>query len=44
MGIPPADWSRLEVEATVSDYLAMLAKELAGVPYNKTTHRRQLVG
>jgi hypothetical protein len=39
----PADWSRAEVEATVSDYLEMLTKELAGVPYNKTAHRRQLV-
>lgn len=37
------DWSRPEVEATVADYFAMLAKQLAGVPYNKTTHRRQLV-
>ena len=39
----PTDWSRPEVEATVADYLDMLAKELAGVPYNKTAHRRQLV-
>jgi len=39
----PTDWSRAEVEATVSDYLAMLASELAGVPYNKTAHRRQLM-
>jgi hypothetical protein len=38
----PTDWSHAEVEATVSDYLAMLVKELAGVPYNKTAHRRQL--
>lgn len=38
----PADWSRTEVEATVSDYLAMLAAELLGVPYSKTAHRRQL--
>ena len=37
------DWSQPEVEATVADYFAMLAKQLAGVPYNKTTHRRQLV-
>jgi hypothetical protein len=36
------DWSREEVEATVADYLAMLASELAGVPYNKTAHRRKL--
>jgi hypothetical protein len=32
-----------EVEATVADYLQMLAAELAGVPYNKATHRKQLV-
>jgi hypothetical protein len=38
----PADWSRAEVEATVADYLAMLASELAGVPYNKAAHRRDL--
>jgi hypothetical protein len=31
------------VEATVADYLAMLSAELAGVPYNKTVHRRELV-
>jgi hypothetical protein len=37
------DWSREEVEATVADYLAMLSAELAGVPYNKTAHRRKLV-
>ena len=39
----PNDWSREEVEATVADYLAMLSAELAGVPYNKTVHRRELV-
>jgi hypothetical protein len=38
----PNDWSREEAEATVADYLAMLASELAGVPYNKTAHRRDL--
>jgi len=38
----PADWSRSEVEATVADYLAMLSAELAGVPYNKAAHRREL--
>lgn len=37
-----ADWSREEVEATVSDYFEMLASELAGVPYNKTNHRQRL--
>lgn len=33
------DWSRLEVEAIVDDYLSMLASELAGVPYNKTSQQ-----
>lgn len=37
------DWNRQEVEATVDDYLSMLASELAGVPYNKSAHRRQLM-
>jgi hypothetical protein len=41
--VVPADWSRVEVEATASDYLAMLASELAGVLYSKTTHRRHLI-
>ena len=38
-----ADWSREEVEATVADYFAMLDAELAGIPYDKTAHRRQLL-
>ena len=33
------DWSRVEVEAIVADYLKMLTLELAGQRYNKTTHR-----
>ena len=37
------DWSRAEVEAIVEDYLAMLASELAGTPYNKAAHRRALL-
>lgn len=36
------DWSRLEVEAIVADYLQMLTLELAGQTYNKTIHRRKL--
>ena len=36
------DWSRVEVEAIVADYLGMLTLELTGQSYNKTTHRRQL--
>jgi hypothetical protein len=37
------DWSKLEVEAIVDDYLSMLASELAGVPYSKAAHRRRLL-
>ena len=36
------DWSLLEVEAVVSDYLDMLAAELRREPYSKTMHRRAL--
>lgn len=36
------DWSPFEVEALVSDYVAMLTAELLGQPYNKTEHRRAL--
>lgn len=36
------DWSRVEVEAIVADYLKMLTLELAGQRYNKTTHRENL--
>jgi hypothetical protein len=32
----------VEVEAVVADYFAMLEKELRGIPYSKTTHRRAL--
>ena len=38
----PSGWSRQEVEATIADYFAMLAKELAGHAYNKAEHRRHL--
>jgi len=37
------DWSRVEVEAIVADYFAMLEKELRGQPHNKTAHRRRLI-
>lgn len=37
------DWSRAEVEAIVDDYLAMLASELSGTPFNKAAHRRALL-
>jgi hypothetical protein len=37
------DWSRDEVDAIVSDYLAMLTLELTGQPYNKAARRRALM-
>lgn len=37
------DWSVEEVEATVSDYFAMLTKELRGESYNKADHNRRLL-
>ena len=37
-----ADWSREEVEATVADYFAMLARELGGHLVNKAEHNRHL--
>jgi len=37
-----ADWSRLEVEAVVADYLDMLALELRGELFNKAEHNRNL--
>jgi hypothetical protein len=36
------DWTRVEVEATIADYFAMLEAELRGEDYSKTEHRRQL--
>ena len=36
------DWSRIEVEVIVADYLDMLMSELKGQPYNKAEHRRRL--
>jgi len=38
-----ADWSRIEVEAAVADYLDMLALELRGEPFNKANHNRDLL-
>ena len=38
-----SDWSRIEVEAAVADYLEMLASELRGQLYNKAEHNRNLV-
>lgn len=36
------NWSALEVEAVVSDYLQMLMLERKGTPYNKAEHNRVL--
>ena len=38
-----SDWSQIEVEATVADYLHMLTLELSGQSYNKSAHRRALL-
>jgi len=37
-------WSLPEVELVVADYFAMLWKELAGLPIDKTAHRKALRG
>lgn len=37
------DWSQIEVEACVADYLRMLTLELNGQRYNKTEHARALL-
>jgi len=37
------DWSRIEVEACVADYLRMLTLELNGQRYNKTEHANALL-
>lgn len=37
-----SDWSTVEVEAAVRDYLDMLTKELRGDHFNKAAHNRQL--
>lgn len=36
------DWAEFEDEAVVTDYFAMLAKELREEPYSKAAHRRSL--
>lgn len=38
----PSDWSRFEVEAVVSDYIAMLKEQLRHQDYNKSQHRKGL--
>jgi hypothetical protein len=37
------DWSRIEVEAIVADYLQMLTLELSGQSFSKTEYRRRLM-
>jgi|WetSurMetagenome_2_1015567.scaffolds.fasta_scaffold04351_2 hypothetical protein len=37
------DWTRIEVEATVADYLHMLTLQFSGQTYNKSAHRRALL-
>lgn len=37
------DWTDKEIDLTVAEYFHMLRTELAGVPYNKTAHRRSLL-
>jgi len=37
------DWNAAELNAIVSDYFSMLAKELAGAAYSKTEHRKALM-
>jgi len=36
-------WTDAENDLIVADYFAMLANDVAGRPYNKTEHRRQLL-
>src|SRR5262245_59429581 len=38
------EWSRAEVELIVVDYFQMLRAELAGEPYNKSSHNQALRG
>ena len=40
--MPSRDWTRLEVEAAVQDYLAMLFLDHRGEPYSKAEHNRRL--
>ena len=36
-------WTDAENDLIVADYFAMLADDVAGQPYNKAEHRRQLL-
>jgi hypothetical protein len=37
------DWTDIEVELIVADYFSMLKKELRGISYNKTQHRKAIM-
>lgn len=37
------DWSNIEIELIIADYFDMLKKELAGISYNKTENRHNLL-
>jgi len=39
-----ADWSQEEISAAVADYFDMFDRELRGLPYSKSEHKRALVG
>lgn len=36
------DWTTQQIDAAVAEYFTMLADDLAGIPYNKAAHNRQL--
>ncbi len=38
-----SDWSKIEVEAAVAEYLSMLSLELRGEAFNKAEHNRNLM-
>lgn len=40
----PSDWSEQEVQAIIDDYFEMLRLEIQDSDFNKTEHRRELVG
>ncbi len=42
-GVVGTDWSSSELDLIVADYFSMLNEEQAGVPYNKTEHRKALM-
>jgi uncharacterized protein DUF3883 len=38
-----ANWTKFEVDLIIADYFEMLSKELANIPYQKSSHRRNLI-